>query len=468
MTTNPTVNDNFSQNEFGPGEFSEDLHVIPDTTYYIKAYASNSKGTSYGVEVQFNTSSALPQLETLNISEITTITAQGGGNITFDGGMSIIARGVCWSTTPKPTIFHSKTDEGVGKGLFVSNLTDLSPNQTYYARAYATNLARTAYGNEVSFMTLTALPNVTTSSVINISTTTANTGGIVTNDGGSNVTDRGVCWSTSQNPTIVDNKTIDGTGVGAFTSHISDLTEMTTYYVRAYATNAEGTNYGEEVSFSTLEATSGTFTDQRDSRTYKWLMLGTQIWMAENLAFLPAVSPASIGSTTEPVYYVYNYQGSNITEAKTTSNYINYGALYNWEASLTVCPAGWHLPSGVEWTILTEYLTNNGYGYGGSGNDVAKSMASKSGWSSHSSNGRVGNDQSSNNSSGFTALPGGVRHANGSSGFVGLANGAYFWSSTVSNMPIVIKLLIYFTEANPLLNEDDSKQGQSVRCIKNL
>jgi len=251
LTTNPTVSDNLSQNEFGPGEFVEELLVIPDTTYFIKAYARNNKGTSYGNEVVINTNSVLPKIETIGISEITTSSAQGGGNITADGGLSIIARGICWSASQSPTLGNSKTNDGEGKGLFVSTLSDLLPNKTYYVRAFATNSARTAYGNEVVFKTLIGLPVITTSPVTNITEKSATGGGTVTNDGGSNISARGVCWSEFENPTTADNRTLDGTGLGTFISKLTGLTYNTIYHIRAYATNSEDIVYGSDISFKT-------------------------------------------------------------------------------------------------------------------------------------------------------------------------------------------------------------------------
>ncbi len=121
---------------------------------------------------------------------------------------------------------------------------------TYYLRAFATNSVGTAYGNQVSFTTLQiTLPTVTTSPVTNITATTATSGGNVTDDGGATVTARGVCWSTSQNPTISDFHTIDGSGTGIFVSQMTGLLLVTNYYVRAYATNSVGTAYGDQLSF---------------------------------------------------------------------------------------------------------------------------------------------------------------------------------------------------------------------------
>ncbi|GAB1373013.1 hypothetical protein MASR1M45_30770 [Candidatus Kapaibacterium sp.] len=159
---------------------------------------------------------------------------------------------MCWSTSQNPTIANSKTTDGSGIGTYSSSLTGLSANTTYYVRAYATNSVGTAYGDELSFTSGTTLPSVSTANISNITYNSAQSGGNVTNDGGANVTARGVCWSTSQNPTIANSKTTDGSGTGSFSSSITGLQSNTTYYVRAYATNSAGTGYGEQVSFKTL------------------------------------------------------------------------------------------------------------------------------------------------------------------------------------------------------------------------
>lgn len=186
--------------------------------------------------------------------------------------------------------------------------------------------------------------------------------------------------------------------------------------------------------------------------------------MAENLAYLPAVSIPYLESDTDPYYYVYGYAGSSISAAKATTNYTTYGVLYNGEAAKIACPSGWHLPSDAEWTSLTDYLTNNGYGYEGSGNDIAKSMASTSGWPTFSTAGTIGNDQGSNNRSGFTALPGGGRYDNG--GF-GIPDGyARFWSSSEIGASAWYRYLQYNFDG---VGRDNTyrRLGFSVRCVKN-
>jgi hypothetical protein len=196
----------------------------------------------------------LPVLTTSNASNITLTTATSGGNITANGGADITTRGVVWNTSSNPTIsLATKTTDGTGIGSFTSNVINLTPNTTYYVRAYAINSVGTAYGNEVTFTTSAIqLPVLSTTTISNITQNTASSGGNITSDGGGTIIARGVVWSTTQNPTVaLSTKTTDGSGIGAFTSNITNLTPNTQYYVRAYATNISGTAYGNEILFNT-------------------------------------------------------------------------------------------------------------------------------------------------------------------------------------------------------------------------
>ncbi len=260
ISQNPTTSDIKTSDGTGTGSYASMLTGLEcNTTYYVRAYATNEVGTAYGDEENFTTSDCpvfLPEVSTSEISNITERSAMCGGNVTSDGGAEVIDRGICWSTDPDPTTTNTRTTDGSGTGSYTSMLTGLECGTTYYVRAYAINEVGTTYGNEVSFQTSACpvfLPELTTSSISNITESSAMCGGNVTSDGGADVINRGICWNTAPNPTTGDSKTSDGTGTGSYTSSLSDLDAGTTYHVRAYAINAAGTSYGNEVSFNTLD-----------------------------------------------------------------------------------------------------------------------------------------------------------------------------------------------------------------------
>ena len=203
---------------------------------------------------------------------------------------------------------------------------------------------------------------------------------------------------------------------------------------------------------------------------YPVVSIGTQIWMARNLDYLPAVSPSSAGSETEKLYYVYNYQGTNVTEAKATSNYQVYGVLYNWPAANNACPTGWHLPLDEEWTTMENYLIANGYNYDGTtiGNKIGKALAATTIWPpSTYTTGAIGNTNfpQKRNMTGFTALPGGQRYDDGGI-FDLLNNYGYYWTSTSFSTQGYFRYLTYEYDGVYRYNTTKAR-GYSVRCIKN-
>jgi len=252
---NPDIDDDKTADGVGTGAFSSAITGLePNTNYYVRAYATNLEGTSYGNQVSFTTEIAPPTVTTADITAIGTSTATGGGEVLAEGGGAVAGRGVCWSTAEEPTIADEKTEDGAGLGAFESAIAGLSPNQTYYVRAYATNQAGTGYGAQKSFTTNAALATVTTAEISEITHNSATGGGEVTDDGGDPPSARGVCWSVLENPTLADAHSVDGGGAGAFISGLTDLDPFITYYVRAYATNLAGTAYGNERSFTTTQA----------------------------------------------------------------------------------------------------------------------------------------------------------------------------------------------------------------------
>lgn len=464
--SNPTTSDNKTTDGSGTGSYTSLITgLLPITTYYLRSYAINSAGTVYGEQINFKTLAGLPIITTSTVNGVEATNASCGGNITSDGGAQVTARGVCWSTTTNPITSNNKTIDGDGIGIFTSSISGLSSNTAYFVRAYATNSTGTAYGNETSFTTLGS-PGISSTAISSVTLNSAISGGSVTSDRGATVTVRGVCWSTSTNPTITNSKTEDGSGLGNFTSSLLGLSGNTTYYLKAYATNSVGTSYGTELVFKTY---TGTVSDL-DGNVYNTITIGSQIWMAENLrtttnrsnSIPTATFPgsATLYSTRPQYQWAYNNDESNVA---------TYGRLYTVYAVIggyNACPTGWHVPSDSEWNTLSDYLISNSYGYGGSGDDISKSLASPFGWVISNTIGYVGNDQASNNKSGFSALPGGKRHEAG--GFEEVGNSGIWWSSSLSaNQEIATTRTISNNNYNTLIKSSNAGwAGLSVRCVK--
>ena len=281
----PTLNDSHTSDGTGTGVFISELtRLTYNNTYYVRAYATNSVGTSYGQTLTYSTGSLpsfdLPTVITTSVTNIGQNSATCGGYVTDDGNATVTARGVCWSSiNEEPTLSDSHSDDGMGPGLFTSSIAGLTPNTTYYVRAYATNFVGTAYGGTWTFKTqsdvVVLIPEVFTNSITNISQNSATCGGNVTDDGGAPVVERGICWGTSFNPSLSDSQhQSSGSGLGSFTVNITGLTPYTRYYVRAYAKNSKGTAYGVSESFTTLPvvptgAINGMFTiNQGDEKVF--------------------------------------------------------------------------------------------------------------------------------------------------------------------------------------------------------
>lgn len=296
------------------------------------------------------------------------------------------------------------------------------------------------------------VPEVMTSSVSNITETGATSGGTVTDDGNDEVYQRGVCWSTWSTPYTFDNITVDGSGKGSFTSIITGLSANTTYYVRAYAINSIGTEYGETISFTTTTGGNpGTVTDV-DGNTYNTIQIGTQVWMKENLKVthyrngdaIPYVSDANAWSslTTGGYCYYDNLQ----------SNFNTYGGLYNWAAvndSRNLAPQGWHVPTYNEWLTLISYL---------GGASVAGDKMKETG-SAHWSTPNTGT-----NTSEFTALPNGLRDQNGN--YYALNTNASWWSATEADPVYSWGAALSYLNPDAYTVVYEKPLGYGIRCVK--
>jgi uncharacterized protein (TIGR02145 family) len=196
---------------------------------------------------------------------------------------------------------------------------------------------------------------------------------------------------------------------------------------------------------------SGWFTDTRDAREYRWIRIGTQIVMAENLDWLPSVYPSAEGSDTLSLYYVYRYEGRTAAEAANTREYRDYGVFYNWTAAMMACPEGWHIPDDGEWDILVNSL--------GGEYTAGKSMKSGRGWEKFE-----GNTGNGTNSSGFSGIPAGGRQAAG--GFYEKGFNAFFWTSSPSSDHSAWYRYLGYFHNGVYRYFSNVEAGFSVRCIK--
>lgn len=416
---------------------------------------------------------SIPELTTEGMSYITYTTAETGGYIFSDAGFQITSRGVVWSTSQNPTIsLTTKTINGVGVGGFNSSISGLSPNTTYYVRAYATNSEGTGYGNQVTFTTLAnQIPTVATGAIFNRTTTTATCGGDIQHDGGSNITVRGVVWSSIQNPTIsLPTKTIDGSGVGGFQSIITGLLPGSTYYYRAYATNNVGTAYGNEITFTTQSILESMYP------------VGTVFCNNVVTAIVDVTNP-----TTGKTWMDRNLGASQV--ATSSSDALAYGDLYQWgrradghqcrnSATTTTLHSGdrpqhnkFITPQQQPFDWTSPQINNLWQGVNGINNPCpsgyrvptgAELNAEKQSWSS------PGNSNNAFNSNLKLPTPSYRYYSGNLQNYVG--HSAHYWSSTPvtiitgSNMQSSI-LLISSTGSG--INSDERASGLSIRCIKN-
>lgn len=253
---NPTITDTVRYAGTGIGRFYCNMTNLTNaTTYYVRAFAKNDEGYSFGDVLTLRTIEhpIPPSVTTDEVSDITVSTAVCGGNVLNDGCAEVTERGICYATHREPTIFDYKVVGGEGVGLFQCRMSGLETLTTYYVRAYAINSEGVGYGNEVNFETAdeTFLPEVITHEVTEYNHFYAIGVGEVIANGGLDIIERGICWSTHQNPTTNDNKLTAGTGMGEYSCRMSYLYGNTTYYVRAFAANEVGMTYGNEVTFTT-------------------------------------------------------------------------------------------------------------------------------------------------------------------------------------------------------------------------
>ncbi len=328
----PTVND--SKTQLGTANsainFNSSLTgLTASTIYYVRAYAINNAGISYGAVVSFTTSSSTNNLPFVTSGPITSITynsATAAGNITDIGSSSVTHYGHVWSSSNSiPTTADNKTDLGGANAItgFSSSLIGLQPDTYYWVRTYATNSVGTIYGSTVIFNT----PKNDPANIIifippaNVTTTTATFNGIIINIGSSPITQYGLVWSTNTAPTINDNKTQLGSATGPinFTSTLTGLTPSTGYYVRAYAVNSAGIFYSTQYAFytaiyypppsivtgsiSNITFSSATASGNITSTNNSSITQYGHVWSSTNNVPTTNDSKTQLGNSASPVNY---------------------------------------------------------------------------------------------------------------------------------------------------------------------
>jgi uncharacterized protein (TIGR02145 family) len=391
---------------------------------------------------------AFPTLTTSAISSITSTSANAGGNISSDGGAAVSARGLVYGTTSNPTLSNTVLSIGSGTGGYAGTISGLTPNSTYYVRAYATNSAGTGYGDQVSFTTFPpTISTITTLAVSSVTSSSVIVGGNVITDGGTAVTDRGVVYGTLPNPTLANSVLSIGSGSGLFSGSITGIPASTTFYLRAFATNIAGTAYGDQITFSTFPA-SDPLTDI-SGNTYQTIQIGNQTWMKENLRVTKYrngdIIPNVLIDRQNSLEGAWSYY---LDDSYYDSN---FGKLYNWYAATDargICPNGWHLPSPDEWQTLRNHLGHR------PGTQLKENNATF--WDQR-------HQDTPTNSSGFSARGAGIFYSYISRE---IRESSRFWSNmSYENDNAFVRIL--FADQSEFSSSTLGKGNQiSIRCLK--
>ncbi|MFO7924350.1 MAG: FISUMP domain-containing protein [Bacteroidales bacterium] len=461
----PRVDDNqgIVSSGRGTGSFTSSIGGLEyGKLYYLRAWATNYAGTSYGEQISFTVPEPVPPAVSVTaVSDIGSFSATVAVDVEDDGGVDVSGRGLVWGRREDPGIENNDgiaTADG-GEGVFARELQGLVPGTTYYVRAWATNEAGTAYSQQQQFTTPVTLPAVTTTAVISFTGERAVFSSTLTDNGGDSETYRGMVIATVIDPDVNrnDHITYDGEGTGDFTSEFEHLEPGTTYYARAWAANTAGTVYGRQARFTTVERCGEdvTFTCGDEQVTYGTVSgKDGACWMDRNLG---ASRVASSRRDEEAFGNLYQWgrlaDGHQYPHSDTTSvisisdrpghgNFIISGSEpYDWRYPPNdelwqgdggindVCPAGWRLPSSAEW------------------------QKEKNSW-------RKKNRRSAYYSplklpsAGLRANDGRIHDA---------GRRGYYWSSDIDH---IYSLLLNFNRWSAVVNSGSRAGALSVRCIR--
>ena len=445
----PTIADSKTTDGAGAGSFTSNISGLNGATpYYVRAYATNSAGTGYGMAMSFTTFGQSPTPTVGTATNINTTSAAMNGSVnanyfstvvTFEYGTTA-SYGSTVTATQSPVLGNSNTTVN-------ADITGLTIGTIYHYRIKAVNSLGTTNSNDITFTTLGQVPTVATQAATNITTVTATLNGFVNANYLSTVVTFEYGTTTSYGSTVTATQSpVTGNTNITVSINITGLTAGNTYHFRVKAVNSLGTTDGSDLTFTY------TITDV-EGNIYNTINIGTQIWMKENLkttkyndgTTIPLVSDSTTWiNLSTPAYCWYKNDATTYKAA--------YGALYNWYAVNTgkLCPTGWHVSTDTEWTTLTNYL---------GGESIAGGKLKETG-TTHWNNPNTG----ATNETGFTALPGGYRYDNGAFYYVGFKG--FWWSSTEYDIYNAWSRFIHNGDGNVYRDFYSLYYGLSVRCVR--
>ena len=432
--------------------FNEDWEILIEYLGGSEVAGGKMKTTSIDMEYPGNGNWLFPNFGATNETNFSAVPTGYQGSSGYFYGLP--------SSEPANAYFWSKTPNNENKNWSYSLSYSYSDIESYSWLG-----SENGYEDALSVRCIEddGLPILKTLFVSNLTTSSATTGGNIYFEGSSPIIAKGVVWSAIENPTIDinDGMTNDGIQGGEFESSVTGLFTNHTYFLRAYATNSNGTSYGNQIVFKTY---FGVITDI-DNNNYYTVQAGTQLWMAQNLKAsrfsngdeIPHIAPGdfSWSSTDSPAktwFYDYFYWDTD------SASVVNaYGFLYNWYAvndSRNICPTGWRIPNFEDWGILVNNL-------GGSQTAGGKMKSTASEPNNHP-RWNLPNNGASNESS-FSGLPGGTRSSTGN--FWDLGYYGFWWLSNQESLEFATSFSLGNWDTNISSYSEYKRSGLSVRCI---
>jgi uncharacterized protein (TIGR02145 family) len=386
---------------------------------------------------------------TVYTTEATLIMAQSAvlnGYYCIEDKKEIIQIGFYLASHSNPseedTVIEQELQEN-GDSLFSCSFTGLDTSRLYYFRAFLVSSQGTTTGEELNFKTKNGRVNLSTIAPVELSASILLSGGEILENGGRDIIETGICWNTSENPSVGDNKIVSQSDSAKFYAEIQGK-DGTTIYFRSYAITEDKPFYGNEFSH-----TFRFIVDKRDEKLYKYIQIGEQFWLADNMAWVPEkLCPAD----EDCGFWAANNGGQDsVTITSKNDNYKQYGVLYNFDQAMNACPEGWEIPTSYDWQELFDYMKDQGYT-----KNAGKALKAVDGWEE----GGNGTD-----AFGFNALPTGYRDYV-SREIINSGTGTLFWSETANAGEGI--------HARSLDSDSDESGGYAayrsdgctVRCVK--